>query len=317
MLIVSIGECMLELAGAVGGAARLAFGGDAFNTTLYLARLGLAPFFLSALGEDPFSEEMLAAWRAEGVRTELVERTAGRLPGLYAIRTSAAGERTFFYWRSESAARSLFRSAHCEPVLERAAAADLLYFSGISLSLFGPDGRAKLHDIAARVRERGGRVAFDPNYRPACWPSADDARTAIREIAEVVSIALPTLEDERTLWSDESPHAAAARWRAFGAHERVVKLGVGGALVATDDGEVHVPAGRPSRVADTTGAGDAFNAGYLGMRMRGSSPLEAARFAHALAAVIVEHPGAIAPVEATAALLAQRAPSELGSESRR
>ncbi len=304
MLIVSIGECMLELAGAVGGAARLAFGGDSFNTALYLARLGLAPCYLTAVGADPFSEEMLAAWRAEGVRTHLVARTPGRLPGLYAIRTSPDGERSFFYWRGESAARMLFQSPECGAALEPAARADLLYFSGITLSLFAPATRGLLRNIAEAVRRRGGEVAFDPNYRPACWKSAQDARAAMAELAPLVSIALPTLDDERTLWGDATAQAAAARWRAFGAREQVVKLGAGGALAATAEGETHVPAGTPRRIADTTGAGDAFNAAYLGMRMRGRSPLDAARFAHALAAVVVEHPGAIAPPEATASLRA-------------
>ncbi|MGH8221069.1 MAG: sugar kinase, partial [Steroidobacteraceae bacterium] len=200
MLIVSIGECMLELTAMVGGAARLTFGGDTFNTALYLARLKLAPCFLTALGADPFSQEMLAGWQAEGVRTHLVTRTAGRLPGLYAIRTSPSAERSFFYWRRESAARALFESSACSAALEPAAEADLLYFSGVSLSLFAPAGRALLHDIAARVRRRGAEVAFDPNYRPACWKSADEARAAVAEIAPAVSIALPTLEDERALW---------------------------------------------------------------------------------------------------------------------
>lgn len=49
--MVSIGECMLELAGSVGGAARLAYGGDTFNTALYLARLGLAPAYLTGAAE--------------------------------------------------------------------------------------------------------------------------------------------------------------------------------------------------------------------------------------------------------------------------
>jgi len=302
MLIVSIGECMLELKGTVGGTARLAFGGDTFNTALYLARLRLAPCYLTALGTDPFSDEMLAAWAAEGVRTHLVARLADRLPGLYAIRTSPVGERTFHYWRTESAPRALFESPAGASALAPAAEADLLYFSGITLSLFPPAGRAVLRDIAARVRRRGGEVAFDPNYRPACWKSAGDARAAIAEIAPWVSIALPTLEDERLLWDDDTPQSAATRWRKFGAREQVVKLGAGGALAVSAAGETLVPASPPREIVDTTGAGDAFNAGYLAVRLRGGSQLEAAKLAHALASIVIEHPGAIVPAAATAAI---------------
>jgi 2-dehydro-3-deoxygluconokinase len=303
--VVCIGECMLEVSGnRVPGPAQLAFGGDAFNTALYLARLGAAPEFLTALGTDPYSSEMLECWRAEGVRTDLVVVTAGRLPGVYAIRT-ASGERSFCYWRSESAARTLFQSSQCEPLLERAGDADLLYLSGISLSLFARSPRARLRRLAARVRDRGGTVAFDPNFRSRCWTSPAAARTALEELAPFITLVLPTLEDERELWGDETAASAVARWRAFGVREGVIKRGAEAALVFTADGDFEAPAATPFRVIDTTAAGDAFNAGYLARRLRGDAPREAARFAHRLAAIVVQYPGAIAPREAMSALLAE------------
>lgn len=114
-----IGECMIELrdtggAGGTGGtggggAMHRTFGGDTLNSAVYAARClkgaDAAVEYVTILGDDPFSTEMLAAWRAEGVGTELVTRRAGALPGLYAIRTDSSGERSFHYWRSESPAR--------------------------------------------------------------------------------------------------------------------------------------------------------------------------------------------------------------------
>jgi 2-dehydro-3-deoxygluconokinase len=302
MNIVAVGECMLELSGGVAQPARLAFGGDTFNTALYLARFGHAPAYLTALGVDPFSEEMLAQWRVEGVRTDLVLRCPGRLPGLYAIRTAPDGERSFFYWRKDSAARALFASAGCERALATAAQADLLYLSGITLSLYSARERTRLCELAAQVRANGRDVAFDPNYRPAGWASREEACAAIAEFAKSVTIALPSLEDEAALWGDSSTEIAAARWGSWGAREVLVKLGANGALLTTDGAESHVPAAASVTAVDTTGAGDSFNAGYLGMRARGKSPAEAARFACKLAAVVVQHPGAIVPRAVTAAL---------------
>ncbi len=304
---------MLELSGGIGRQARLAFGGDTLNTAVYLARLGFQTAYLTALGDDPYSDELLECWRSEGVRTDLVARCAGRLPGLYAIRTDERGERQFFYWRSASAARALLALPASAKLLEAASSADLLYLSGITLSLHEPRERRRLHALAERVRARGGGVAFDPNYRPACWPSLSDARDAVQAIAPLVSLALPTLQDEAALWGDASPQAAAARWRGWGAREVVVKLGAEGAYLAGETGCVLVPAAAGVDVLDSTGAGDAFNAGYLAMRLHGSSAAEAARFAHELAAVVVRHPGAIVPREATApicdALAAARRPA--------
>lgn len=291
---------MLELSGGIGRPARLAFGGDTLNTAVYLARLGFEPAYLTALGDDPYSDELLERWRAEGVRTDLVARCAGRLPGLYAIRTDERGERRFFYWRSASAARALLSLPVCDGLLAAAAGADLLYLSGITLSLFEPRERVRLHALAERVRARGGDVAFDPNFRPACWPSLGDARDAVEALAPLVSLALPTLQDEAALWGDATPEAAAARWRRWGAREVAVKLGAEGAYIVAEAACARVPAAAGVDVVDSTGAGDAFNAGYLAMRLRDAPAAEAARFAHDLAAVVVRHPGAIVPREATA-----------------
>jgi 2-dehydro-3-deoxygluconokinase len=311
MFIVCAGECMLELTGGLGELSRLTFGGDTFNTAVYLARLGFSPVFLTALGDDPYSQDLLAAWRAEGVGTELVLRCAGRLPGLYAIRTESDGERRFFYWRNASAACSLFSAPGCEAALTAAAGADLLFLSGITLSLYPQAERLRLCDLAARVRSRGGQVAFDPNYRPHGWRSLSEAHAAIRELAPFVTTVLPTLQDESLLWGDASAEETATRWSAWGAEEIVVKLGAGGAWVRSAQTQAHVPAVASVRALDTTGAGDAFNAGYLAMRARGRREVDAVRLAHTLAAAVVQHRGAIVPREATAEICAgaQAAPS--------
>ena len=103
-----IGECMIELrdADSTGDSTmHRTFGGDTLNSAIYAVRClkssDAALEYVTILGDDPFSSEMLATWRAEGVGTELVTHLGGALPGLYAIRTDTAGERSFHYWRSE------------------------------------------------------------------------------------------------------------------------------------------------------------------------------------------------------------------------
>jgi 2-dehydro-3-deoxygluconokinase len=296
---------MLELSGGIGRPARLAFGGDTLNTAVYFARLGLETAYLTALGDDPYSDELLDVWRSEGVGTHLVARLPGRLPGLYAIRTDAHGERRFFYWRNASAARALFLSPACEELLATAGNADLFYLSGVTLSLYEARERSRLRAVAQRVRARGGVVAFDPNLRPACWGSLDAAREAIEGLAPLVSFALPTLQDEADLWGDTTPEASTARWQGWGVGEIAVKLGADGAYVMSGSASAHVPARAVARVIDSTGAGDAFNAGYLAMRLRGAPPMQAGRLANDLAAVVIQHPGAIVPREATAPIFEQ------------
>jgi 2-dehydro-3-deoxygluconokinase len=97
MRVASIGECMVEFSAATDGLFARGFGGDTLNTALYLARLGVDTSYVTALGDDPLSDAMLAAWKAEGIKTDEVMCLPGRLPGLYMIERDARGERSFLY----------------------------------------------------------------------------------------------------------------------------------------------------------------------------------------------------------------------------
>lgn len=292
--VVCFGECMLELSRGSDGAARLAFGGDSLNTAVYLARLGCDTAYATALGRDPWSDELRDAWAEEGLDLRLVLTDPDRVPGLYAIRTDEHGERTFTYWRDRSAARNFFRLDGATDAVAGMMAADLLYLSGITLSLFDEADRATIQVIARAVKARGGRVAFDPNYRPRNWSSADGARKAFAAFAPLVDIALPTFEDEQRLWDDATAEATLARWRAAGATTVVVKQGSDGALVGDAEG-IRPVATVPVQALDTTGAGDSFNAAFLHAFLTGAPAADAARAGHALAGRVITCRGAILP----------------------
>jgi 2-dehydro-3-deoxygluconokinase len=300
---VVIGECMLELT-RDADRWRLGYGGDTFNTAVYLSRLGVPTAYLTALGADIFSHDMRAEWQADGLDTSLVLTDGSRLPGLYAVRNDADGERHFYYWRERSAARQLFTLPGIEAAVARARSAQQLYLSGITLSLFSHAERTQLNEIAAAVRAAQGQVIFDPNYRPHGWIGVDEARAAIRALAPYVSVAMPTFTDEVALFGDASPGHTVARWREWGAEEVIVKLGAEGCLVADSSGTASVPAVKVTTVVDTTGAGDAFNAGFLAARGAGQDPIAAAHVANRVAAIVIQHQGAIVPRERTVALRA-------------
>jgi 2-dehydro-3-deoxygluconokinase len=296
--MIVIGECMVELT-RDQDRWRLGYAGDTFNTALYLTRLGVPTAYLTALGSDPFSQDMLAQWRTDGLDTSLVLTHPARLPGLYAVRNDADGERHFYYWRQHSAVRELFSLPGIEAALAKARAAPQLYLSGITLSLFDSQGRAQLNETAAAVRAAQGEVIFDPNYRAAGWSGVEEARAAIRALAPAVTIAMPTFSDEAALFGDASPSHTVVRWRDWGAAQVIVKLGAEGCLISCALGTRLVPAVSVPTVIDTTAAGDAFNAGFLAARRAGQDSLHAAAAANRLASLVIQHRGAILPRERT------------------
>lgn len=287
---------MLELSRSPAGGLRLAYGGDSLNTAIYLARLGHGPHYVSALGSDPYSDDMLGAWIDEGVDVRFVLRHPTRLPGLYAIQTDEKGERQFHYWRESSAARSFFQLPGHQDALAFAESADWLYLTGITLSIFDPHSQEGLIERASRVKKHGGEVVFDPNYRPRGWNGPHDAIRAFERLAPHVTIALPTIDDENLLYGVQTAEAHAARWHAAGVRLVILKHGPAGATVHQPGEESRaVPVLRPVSPIDTTGAGDSFNAAFLAARLAGKSIDAAVMAGNELAGVVIRFSGAIIP----------------------
>lgn len=301
--LVAIGECMVELARRDDGAFTMRVGGDTFNTAIYLARLGSPVQYMTAVGDDPYSRLIVETARTEGVGTDSILSVPGRMPGLYLIETDQ-GERAFYYWRDRAPARELLELAGAERIVDTLAAADTAYLSGVTLSLYSPDGLGRLAAALEALRARGGRVVLDSNYRPIGWGhDRDRAQATFQRFWGLADIALPSFDDEQALWGDTTPAETADRLRAFGAGEICIKDGARGAHVVDGESLRHLPAGTTAPPVDTTAAGDAFNAAYVHARLSGQAAIDAARRGHALAAIVIQHPGAIAPRAAMTDLL--------------
>ena len=300
--VVCIGECMIELAHDGANNLTMAFGGDVSNTAVYLARLTkklpIDTDFVTALGDDGYSDAMLDFWRDEGVGTRMVSRLKGRLPGLYTIQTDDLGERRFTYWRGQSAARDLLREGRDQELIQACLDADLVYLSGITLSILDDAQGEALLSILKKVRAAGGKVAFDGNYRPSGWPDEERAKIWFQKMLEITDMALPTLDDERALFGDVDQESVAEKLHRLGADEVVVKMGKAGCFLSIDGHGTMIEACPVERVIDSTAAGDSFNAGYLAARLTGVPPEEAAGSGHRLASRVVRHRGAVIPLDA-------------------
>jgi 2-dehydro-3-deoxygluconokinase len=286
---------MIELSDTGNHTLAMGFGGDTLNAAVYLSRLGVRCDYVTALGDDDISSEMVADWQKEGVGVAHVLRVPGAFPGLYMIKTDPAGERRFLYWRDAAPARRLFVLEQSAPLVAALEGYDLLYLSGISLAIWGEDGRSVLFGLLDRVRRRGGRVAFDTNWRTRLWPDREAARRAYDAMFCRTDVALAGVGDMRELCGDGDAEAVLARLRAVGVPEIVVKTDEPGCELWAGGAVVHVPAERVEHVVDTTAAGDSFSAAYLAARLGGAPPEAAARAGHHLAAIVIQHRGAIIP----------------------
>lgn len=293
---ICVGEATIELARGADGRFALQSGGDTFNTAVYLARAGLNTAFATALGDDPYSEAIIGLAKAEAIETELMLRVPGRLPGLTVIDSDAVGGRRLHHWRDAAPARDLFELPAWSQIAEALTKARLIYFSGITLSLYSNVGLGRFLAAIELARNAGATIAFDGNFRPHDWKGdLARTRTVFAEALKRTDIALPAYDDEAVLWGDPSPAATIERLQTFGVREVVVKNGPHDAVIGAGADREEIPVPEVVTPVDATAAGDGFNAGYLASRLSGVKPADAAQNAHRLAAQVLRHRGAIVP----------------------
>jgi len=301
--IAAIGECMLELSRSPSALnhdrnnTALSYGGDTLNTAVYLSRLGLSVSYVTAVGDDPLSSEMIESWQQESIDCSLVDRHEGAVPGVYFIDTDASGERSFLYWRDQAPAKRFLDDVeNAQRIFNALKAFDYVYLSGITLAILTDASRDRLLAWLPTYREAGGKVIFDNNYRPRLWPSADDARACYSDLYAMTDIALPTFDDECLVFGRSSEDDCLQRLLDAGVSEIVLKLGAQGCRVRTMSEDKRISAYSVT-VRDTTAAGDSFNAGFLARRLGGATLSDAADLGCRLASIVVQHPGAIVDKE--------------------
>lgn len=299
--ILSIGEAMVELsASGQAGLWRLGIAGDTLNTAWYLRRLLPAEWqvgYFSRVGLGEFSQKMIEFLDAEGIDSRHIGRDAQREIALYAI-SLKDGERSFTYWRDNSAAKRL---ADDPAALAQALrGVGIAYFSGITLGILPEAGRGALLEALKTAQRTGTQVVFDPNLRPRLWPSTRVMCDAIEAAAEISDLILPSFDDEETFFGDLNPEATIARYLARGARQVVVKAGGKAVHFRGADGAGVVDGLELAVPVDTTSAGDSFNAGYLAARIGGHDVAGAIRQAHELSRRVIGHHGALVAEAVTA-----------------
>lgn len=312
--IASLGECMIEVTTGDDGRLQQCYGGDTLNTAVYLARLLPSPNttvdYVTVLGDDPFSQAMLDEWSREGLGIGLVRVLKGRLPGLYWIVTDEEGERSFYYWRREAAARSLVSGQYDQILTKRLAAYQLVYLSGITLAILSNPDRARLLRVLEEIRSHGVRIVFDTNFRLNLWRTVKQAREWMDAVSNLVDVAVVSFDDQRAMFTDAAPVETCTRLASHGIGEIVVKNGAGPCTISTDGRTASVATSSLIEVADTTAAGDSFNAAYIAARLSGVGVEEAVHAGHNLAQKVIGYHGAILPAQETPDLVALMAADE-------
>lgn len=297
MRVLAVGECMVEFSPwEKQEGYGLGFAGDTYNTAWYLTKRNseLNVAFYTAVGNDDISQRMMSEFAASGIESDHVQTVDDATVGLYLISLDN-GERSFSYWREQSAAKKMMEfDEQFQAALD---ASDLIYFSGITLAILGNSQRAKMLDQIAQAKSQGKIVVFDPNLRLRLWSDADEMTQVIMQGARVSNVALPSFEDEANWFRDATPMATADRYSQAGADIVIVKNG-GEPVFYWENGKTGTVAVKPlASVVDTTAAGDSFNAEILAGIATGEPLERSIESACNLASLVIQGRGALVAVD--------------------
>ena len=293
--MAAIGECMLELDFSEGK-LRYAFGGDTLNTAVYMSRLGQPVDYITALGNDMFSDAMVAFWQQEGVGISWVQRVAEFLPGIYAIEKSPSGDPVFRYWRKDSAASHCFDTSEGIDALRSLTRYAGVYLSGISLGILKEKTLLRVLDELEAQSEAGAALFFDFNLRPVLWKGRENIIVSVyHRMASISRCVLMTRSEGEHTGFGRSPEEILYSCVHLGVKETLIKDGAAPCW-GQSRGEIFCVDACPGQeVVDATAAGDSFAAAYITARNQGLCPEESVRRGHLLAAEVIRHKGAIIP----------------------
>jgi ribokinase len=248
-------------------------GGSAANTAASLGRLGVHVAMFGRVGDDPLAERALRALSDASVDLSRVVRDGAALTGLFFVTVTPDGERTMFGGRGANA-----RLSPADLDGDVIGAARWLHLSGYPL--LSSSGKAALSTAVDIARQAGVPVSFDAGIGPAtrAW------RDAVLGLGAAADVLLPNCLEARALTGGADADTAVRKLRTHSDQTVALKRGSRGCLVAAASDVWEAPA-FPVDVRDTTGAGDAFNAGFIAGQLAGLGLRASAVLANALGAL--------------------------------
>jgi 2-dehydro-3-deoxygluconokinase len=296
--IFLFGECMIELMKTSSNIMSQSFAGDIFNTAVYLKRTfaQINVHLVTAVGKDNFSIDMIKFFDKENIGVDFVYKSDSKISGLYAIQLDEQGERSFTYWRNDSAARQVMQHIDDEAI-RQFSQGDMFFLSGISLAVIEPTARSAFWVLIDKLKAVGVQIVFDPNYRPRMWSSPEEAQKQFELAFQRSDLSLPGVDDFEQLFGMTTAEDVNEYCKPFGINELIIKNGEKSILVVID-GEISEFEITPvENVVDTTSAGDSLNGVYLGARLEGYSVNDSISLASKVAGFVIQHRGAITPAE--------------------
>jgi 5-dehydro-2-deoxygluconokinase len=255
-------------------------GGSATNVAVAAARLGHSSAVITRTGEDPFGRFVHQALRGYGVDDRFVTAVPGLPTPVTFCEIFPPDDFPIYFYRFPKAPDLEISADELDYDAIRAARVFWVTVTGLVAE---PSRSATL--AALEARERTGVTVLDLDYRPAFWPSREEARRWVQAALPHVSVAVGNLDECDTAVAERDPVRAAKALRSHGVDLAIVKRGPDGVLAQDAAGITEVPP-VPVQVVNGIGAGDAFGGALCHGLLAGWDTAAVIRYANAAGAIV-------------------------------
>jgi 2-dehydro-3-deoxygluconokinase len=292
--ICAIGECMIEFSNLEKNLYKQSIAGDTLNFSFYLDKKIFNPFFLTAIGTSDISQKVLSFLKQEKINIDLVKKIALNEIGLYLIKNDKLGEKRFYYWRDNSAAKFFFNN-NIKKFSKKLQNFEYIYFTGITLSLLEDKNIDNFMGLINYFKKKNSKIVFDLNIRINRW-SKKTLILYLNKLLPKVDIFFASGEDFFYLKSSEKVIDFEKIINKFKIPHGIYRKNAQYNYSFYNNKKYMIKNKLLKKVVDTSGAGDGYNAAYLSNFLKNYDPQKALGCASRIGAKIVMKKGAIVDV---------------------
>ena len=294
--VCSIGEAMIEISNIKNSLYNQSFAGDTLNFCNYLDKKKLNAFFLSAIGKSEINQSLLDFVKSKNISTKYIKQINQFEIGLYLIKNKDNGEKQFFYWRDESAAKQYFNNIDFLNLYKELKNFDYIYFSGITLSIIHISKLNNFIKLLNLLKSKKIKIVFDFNIRPSRW-NKKNLNKFFNSVLKFVDICFLSGEDMNYWKNKNNIKSYEQIVRKYKLKHSIFRKNAKFTYVFLNKTRYVFRNKLLKKVVDTSGAGDGFNAAYLSNFIVNNDPVLALKAGSSLGSKIVMKKGAIVDVK--------------------
>ena len=291
--ICSIGECMIEITNTYNNNFQQSFAGDTLNFCSYLNKKNFNVDYLSSVGKSEINKDFFNLLKSKKISKKLIHIHPHNETGLYLIKNDKNGEKNFYYWRDNSAAKNYLNELNYKKLEIILKKYHYIYFSGITLSIISKNKQKDFCNLIKKLKKHNVKIIFDLNIRIKRWPNKKHLNASINLFLPFIDILFSTGEDIKNWKNNDNLSFFNKLIKSNKINHAIFRKNASLNYAILNDQIYKVANKVHKMIVDSSGAGDGYNAAYISEFLTSGDVYRSLQASHLLGSKIVMKKGAI------------------------